>query len=307
MNQSNKTIKNLAGLFSQVQAQPITKKLVVAAAHDEHILDAVFMAWEQNIIEPILVGNKKIITEITKEKNYSLKNVEIIDVKDKTEAAIEAVKIINRGEGDILIKGNVDSSIFLRPVLNREYGLRVGETLSHLGIIELPHYHKIFALTDGALNIAPDLDLKRIILKNSIHFMRKLGIPKPKIAALGALELVHPKMQATIDAALLSKMAQRGQIKDCIIEGPLSFDNAISKKSAELKGLNSEVAGEADILLAPNIEAANVLYKSIVYFAGANPACIILGASVPIILTSRSDSEKIKLNSITLAASVNLR
>ncbi len=224
---------------------------------------------------------------------------------DKANSAIASVKLIRDGFGDILMKGLIDSPIFLRPILHKEYGLRMGDTLSHIGIIELPHYHKIFALADGALNIAPDLNMKISILKNSIYFMRKLGIEIPKVAALGALELVHQKMQATIDAALLSKMAQRDQIKNCIVEGPLSFDNAISKESAEAKGLDSEVAGDADILLSPNIEAANVLYKSIVYFAGANPACVILGASAPAILTSRTDSEEVKLNSIALAAAVD--
>jgi len=298
-------ITKLTDFYKNVGNQEKKKRLVVAAAQDEHVLDAVFMAKEKNIIEPILVGHEKKISELADKHNYDLTGIEIINEEDNVNAAITSVRLIHDGNGDILLKGLLDSSTFLRPILHREYGLRRGDALSHIGMIELPNYHKVFALTDGALNIAPDLDMKISILKNSIYFMRKLGIEKPKVAALGAFELVHQKMQPTIDAALLSKMAQRGQIKNCIVEGPLSFDNAISKKSAEYKGLDSEVAGDADILLCPNIEAANVLYKSIVYFAGANPACVILGASAPIILTSRTDSEEIKLNSITLAASVD--
>jgi len=297
-------IKSIADLYTLVDNQKTKKKLVVSAAQDEHVLEAVAEASKKNIIDPIFVGDKKQIESIINKKKLDIKNYKIIDETDTVLAAKKAVALIKEGEGDILMKGLVNSTNFLRPVMKRDTGLRIGETLSHMGLMELPNYHKLFLLTDGALNIAPDLNLKISIIKNAVYFMSKIGISKPKVAALAAFELVNPNMQATIDAAILAKMAQRGQIRNCIIEGPLSFDNAISKESAKLKGLDTDVAGDADILLSPNIEAANVLYKSINYFAGANPACIILGASVPIILTSRSDTMAVKLNSIALAASV---
>ncbi len=298
--------RTLDDIFKTIKTEGQKKKLVVAAAQDEHVLDAVFMARDRGVVDPVLVGNRDEVEKIASHEGYDLEGVSIVHEVDPVTAAITSVKMIHDGEGDILMKGMVDSSSFLRPILSRKFNLRQSDTLSHVGIIELPHYHKVFALTDGALNIAPDLDMKIAIAKNAVYFMRKLGIEMPKVAALGAFELVHQKMQATIDAALLSKMAQRGQIRNCIIEGPMSFDNAVYKQSAEYKGLDNEVGGDADILLSPNIEAANVLYKSIVYFAGANPACVILGASVPAVLTSRTDSEDVKLNSIMLAASVDL-
>jgi len=299
-------ITSINDLYNIVEKQETKKRLVVSAAQDQHVLEAVAEASEKNLIKnPILVGNKKLIEKIITENNLSIDNPEIVHEEDMTIAAQKAVEIIKVGDGDILIKGLVDSTNFLRPVMKRGTGLRIGDTVSHMGLYDLPHYHKLFLFTDGALNIAPDLELKISLIKNAVFFMRTLGIDKPKVAALAAFELVHRKMEATLDAALLSKMAQRGQIRNCFIEGPLSFDNAISQESAKLKGLDSDVAGDADILLSPNIEAANVLYKSINFFTGASPACIILGASVPVILTSRSDTMEVKLNSITLGASVD--
>ncbi len=297
--------KTLDEVFEKRKVKGLNKTLVVAAAEDDHVIDAVFMAREEEIIQPILVGHEEKIHQIAEKDGYSLKGIKIVNIPEPREAAVASVKMVHDGEGDIIMKGLVDSSSFLRPMLNRKYGLRKSETLSHTGIVELPYYHKVFALTDAAFNITPDLDAKISIVKNAVYLMRKLGIEKPKIAALGAYELVNQKMQATIDAALLAKMSQRGQIRNCIIEGPMSFDNAVSKESAAYKGLDSEVAGDADILLAPNLEAGNVLYKSFVYFANANPAGMIMGASVPAILMSRTDSVDVKLNSIKLAASVD--
>ena len=201
------------------------------------------------------------------------------------------------------MKGNVGTATLLKGVLNKEWGLRKNELLSHIALFEVPAYHhKLIALSDVAMNIAPDLNAKVNIIRNSIEFLNKLGINEPKIAVLGAVELVNDMMPATMDAALLSKMADRGQIPNCLIDGPLAFDNAISAASAKHKGIRSNVAGEADMLLLPDIEAGNVLYKSFVFFANAKVASLILGASAPIVLTSRSDSEESKLDSIILAA-----
>jgi phosphate butyryltransferase len=196
----------------------------------------------------------------------------------------------------------VGTADFLRAILQKDSGLRQGDLLSHIGFFEVPTYHKIIALTDAAQNIYPDFNEKVAILKNSLDMFKHLGYECPKVACLAAIEGVNPKMPSTMDAAALTQMNRRNQIKGCIIDGPLAFDNAVSKLSAEHKGIESEVAGNADLLFAPNIEVANVLYKSFTYFANATVAAIILGASVPVVLTSRSDSDKSKLMSIALAA-----
>jgi phosphate butyryltransferase len=299
--------KTLEEVFEKRKVKGLNKKLIVAAAEDDHVLDSIILAKKEEIIEPVLIGHEEKIHQIAEKEGYDLTGITIINELDPAQASIKAVQMIHDGEGEILMKGLVDSSSFLRPILSRKYGLRMGDTLSHAGIIEIPSYHKVFCLTDAAFNIAPDLDTKIGMVKNAVFLMRKLGIERPKIAALGAYEFVNQKMQATMDAALLAKMAQRGQIRNCIIEGPMSFDNAVMRASAESKHLDGGVAGDADILLAPNLESANVLYKSFVSFAKAKPAGLIMGASVPAILMSRTDSTEVKLNSIKLAASVDFR
>ncbi len=298
-------IKGLKDIFGRSSSLK-KKTMVVAAAHDENVLDAVSIALEKNIIDAILVGDKEKIIEIAETNNYNISSCEIIDEKDTTAAAVLAVKIVHDGAAQIIMKGKIETAPFLRPILARDTGLRIGELLSSLSIFELNGYHKIIGLTDGGLNIAPDLNEKVGIINNAVNFFRGMGIEKPKIAVLGPVERVRSNMKSTMDGAMLSKMAQRGQIANCIIDGPLSFDNAISKESAEYKNIDSEVAGDADVLIAHNIEVANVLYKSFVYLAKARPASVTIGASVPVVLTSRADTDIIKLNSIILAASVEL-
>jgi phosphate butyryltransferase len=213
--------------------------------------------------------------------------------------------MIREKKADILMKGNLGTSNLLRAVLNKEFGLRTGELISHLALFELATYHKIIGLTDAAMNIAPDLNGKASLIKSSTAYLRKLGVEKPKVAILAAVETVNPDMKSTLDASALSKMADRGQIKGCIVDGPLAFDNAVSKKSADYKGIVSPVAGDADLLVADDIDAANILYKAFIYFAGAKCAAVILGAAAPIVLTSRADSDETKLNSIALAAAID--
>jgi phosphate butyryltransferase len=216
-----------------------------------------------------------------------------------------AVKMLSTKQADILMKGKVGTSTLLKAVLNKEWGLRTGNLLSHIALFEVDTYHKLIAVTDVAMNIAPNLKDKIAIVNNSVAFLLRLGYVKPKVAVLGAVEMVNENMEATLDAALLSKMNQRDQIRDCIIDGPLAFDNAVSLESARLKGIRSEVAGDTDLLLMPDIEVGNVLYKSLVFFAKAKVASIILGALVPIVLTSRSDSEQAKYDSILLSAAAS--
>ncbi len=299
-------LKKLSDLHAIAKKKPI-KRLVLAVAQDEHSLEAVSRAAKKKYIEPILVGDADKIREIAdKLKSVDLSACHIINEPDVEEAVAKSVKLVHYGEADILMKGNIGSSTLLKGVLNKEWGLRRNRVISHIALFEVEAYHhKLIALTDVAMNIAPDLNTKVGILDNSVEFLRKLGIEKPKVAVLGAVELVNEMMPATMDAALLSKMADRGQIKNCIIDGPLAFDNAISAASAKHKGIISNVAGDADLLLLPDIEAGNVLYKSFIFFANAKTAANVIGASAPIVLTSRSDSEESKLDSIVLAVVVN--
>jgi len=293
---------NSLDVFIDIAKQKPMKKVVVAAAEDELVLSAVSEAKNLNLIEPILVGNTKIINEISKNIKFDLEGIEIIDEPNPAVACKTAVKLIKENNGQILMKGLVGTADYLRAILDKENGLRNGELLSHIGFFDPKTYHKLIALTDAAQNISPTFEEKVSILKNSIDFYQRLGVKIPKISILAAVETVNPKMEVTIHAAMLTQMNRRGQIKNCIIDGPLAFDNTVSKEAAKHKGIASDVAGDADLIFAPNIEVANTLYKCITYFGGASVAAIILGAKVPIVLTSRSDSEKSKLYSIALAA-----
>ncbi|MCK5537742.1 MAG: bifunctional enoyl-CoA hydratase/phosphate acetyltransferase [Bacteroidales bacterium] len=295
-------IKKIEDLYHLAKNQTKKKKLVLAVAQDEHSFDAVYKAYKNQIIDMILVGDAQQINDIASKKNIIIPENLIIDIKDKDAAVKEAVSLARKGQADILMKGNVPTATLLRAVLNKEWGLKKSKVLSHFVLFEIPNYHKLLGLTDVAMNIAPDLDAKIGILNNAVPFMNKIGIKIPKVAPIAAVEVINTVMQPTIDAAALSKMSDRGQIPNCIIDGPLAFDNAISKESAEHKGIKSEVAGDADLLLVPYLEAGNILYKTLTYFANARLAAVILGAKVPIVLTSRSDSEDAKLNSIMLAS-----
>ena len=300
----NPMLKSLAALHEMARAHT-KKRLVLAAAHDENALEAVVNAAQKGIVEGILVGDQSKIESIAYKQQFALTDFKIIDEPDVDKAATIAVKMVREKQADILMKGNLPTSSLLRAVLNKEWGLRTGELISHLALFELESYHKIIGLTDAAMNIAPDLKGKISLVKNSVNYLRKLGISQPKVAMLSAVETVNPDMKSSLEASILAKMADRGQIRNCIIDGPLAFDNAVSGKSAEHKGIHSPVAGDADLLVADDIDAANALYKAFIYFAGAQCAAVILGAAAPIVLTSRADSDETKLNSIALAAAVN--
>jgi phosphate butyryltransferase len=294
-------LKNLNELRKLVNGGP-RKKLVLAPAQDNHSLGAVLKAWNENIIEPILIGDKEGILSICSSNNYDIKGLKIVDEPDMDMAVELAVKLVSSKKADILMKGKIGTSVLLKCVLNKEWGLRTGNLLSHFALFEVDTYPKVIAVTDVAMNIAPNLQEKIAIVNNSVACLNRLGYKMPKVAVLGAVEMVNENMEATLHAALLSKMNQRDQIRNCIIDGPLAFDNAVSLESAQHKGIRSEVAGDTDLLLMPDIEVGNVLYKSLVFFAKAKVASIILGALVPIVLTSRSDSEQAKFDSILLAA-----
>ncbi|HPV26304.1 MAG: bifunctional enoyl-CoA hydratase/phosphate acetyltransferase [Bacteroidales bacterium] len=291
--------------FKQLLAGKPARRLVLAAAQDHNSLSSVLRAANDGFIDPILVGKKEEIYNLAAQNNFDLTGVRVVHEPD-SEMAIEiAVRMVRSNQADILMKGKVGTSNLLKGVLNKEWGLRSGALLSHIAIFEVEAYHKLIAVTDVAMNIAPNLKDKISIVNNSVACLNKLGIKMPKVAVLGAVEMVSENMQATLDAALLSKMNQRDQIRNCIIDGPLAFDNAISFESARHKGIRSDVAGDTDLLLMPDIEVGNVLYKSLVFFANAGVAAVILGAAAPIVLTSRSDSDHAKYYSIVLAAAIS--
>ncbi|MGQ0414731.1 phosphate butyryltransferase, partial [Bacillus sp. HC-TM] len=249
-----------------------------------------------------LYGNQEKIMGMLEEHGLQTsEHVEVIATMSSAEAAELSVKAVRNGEADVLMKGNIPTANILKAVLNKEWGLRKGSVLSHVAAFEVPNYNRLIFVTDAAMNIAPDVTQKAAIIQNTVEVAQAIGIDLPKVAPIAAVEVVNPAMQATIDAAMLTQMNRRGQIKDCIVDGPLALDNAVSQIAAEHKGIVSDVAGKADILLVPTIEAGNVLYKSLVYFADAKVGAMIAGAKAPIVLTSRADSAETKVYSLALA------
>lgn len=293
-------MRTFAELYEHVKNLP-PKVIAVAQAADEDVLEAINEAYEKGIVRAILVGDKEKIERIASSIGMSLKDHEIVEAKSNLDACREAVRLVSEGRADILMKGLVQTAEILRVVLDKEIGLRTGRTLSHVAVFESP-YNRLILLTDAAMNIAPDLKVKIDIILNAIDVARQIGIDAPRVAVLGAVETVNPDMQATLDAAILSKMSERGQIKGAIIDGPLALDNALSIEAARHKGIVSHVAGNADILVVPDIEAGNILYKAVTYIAQRKIAGIIMGAKKPIVLTSRADSSDAKFNSIILAS-----
>jgi phosphate butyryltransferase len=280
------------------------KTVAVAAAEDTEVIEAVSEAINRNVAKFILFGNEERIKQIFNEKNaMNLESnvLQIVHADTKEMAAEMAVKAVKKREADVLMKGNVPTNILLKAVLNKDYGLRAGSVLSHIAVFEIPDFDRFIIVTDAGMNIAPDLVQKVQITKNAVSIAHAIGIDNPKVAPVAAVEVINPTMQTTIDAATLTMMNKRGQITGCIIDGPLGLDNAVSNFAAEHKGIQSEVAGSADILLVPTIEVGNALYKSLVYFAKAKVGAIISGAKSPIVLTSRADTAESKLYSLALA------
>jgi phosphate butyryltransferase len=291
---------NLEDLLEKA-ARLENKTVAVASAEDAEVLEAVIEASERGLANFILFGNKEEIEIMLQERSTDVNKFSIRHARSVDQASEFAVKAVFQNEADVLMKGNVPTAVILKAVLNKEYGLRTGKILSHVAVFEVPGYDRYTIVTDAAMNLAPDLDQKKQILANSVMVARKIGIDIPKVAPLAAVEVINPSMQATIDAAALTQMNRRGQIKDCIVDGPLALDNAVSFEAAEHKGIKSEVAGQSDILLVPTIEVGNVLYKSLMYFANAKVGAIVAGAKAPIVLTSRADSAESKLYSLALA------
>jgi phosphate acetyltransferase len=258
-------------------------------------------AAQKKLITPILVGPADKIAAIAKSAGIDLGSLEIVDVPNSITAAARAVALIKEGRAEVLMKGSLHSDELMSAIVSREGGLRTGRRISHAFLMDVPTYHKVLIVTDGAINIAPTLEDKVDICQNAIDLAISLGCEKPKVAILAAVETVNSKMPATLDAAALCKMAERGQIKGGILDGPLAFDNAISEEAAKTKGIHSEVAGDPDILLAPDLEAGNILAKQLSFLANADSAGMVLGARVPVILTSRADSVRSRIASCAVA------
>ncbi len=277
------------------------KIVAVACAQDEDALLAVENARQNGIVNAVLVGDLEKIKSIAEANGIDLNAYTCIDIPDLTEASRKAVELVSTGKAHMVMKGLVDTAIILKAVLDKEIGLRTGNALSHVAVFDVnTHYHKLLLITDAAMNIAPDLNTKKQIIENAVIVAKALDIDTPKVAVICAKEKVEPKMPATVDAAELQAMNERGEITGCLVGGPLALDNAVSLEAAKLKKITHPVAGDADILLCPTIEAGNVLYKTLGFLTDARSAGVIVGAKAPVVLTSRADSEDAKLNSIAL-------
>jgi phosphate butyryltransferase len=280
------------------------KTMAVAVAQDPDVLTAVHNAYKYGIVNPVLVGKKDEIEAVAGKTGINLAGFEIVNVEDKVEACRKAIKMVANGEAALPMKGFVDTSTILKAVLDKEIGLMRGRLLSHIGVLAVPGYDRLFIQSDAAMNISPSLNEKVDIIYNAVEVAHALGNDMPKVAVLCAVEKVNPKMPATVDAQELTRMNEQGIISGCIVAGPLALDNAVSPEAAKHKGINNPVAGNADILITPDIEAGNILNKAMEYFGRAEKAGIIMGARTPIVLTSRASSDRSKLNSIALSVMI---
>ena len=297
-------IRTMAQLLATAK-QGKAKIVSVAVPEDDEVMEAVEAARKEGIISAILVGNGEKISAVAAKLGIDLSNYEVVDERGgNSVAALRAVEIVSSGNADIFMKGMLHSSDYLRAVLNKEKGLRTGRVLSHAYIHEIEGYDRLFFVTDGVVNLYPDLKTKIDIVNNCVDICHAFGVECPKVAILGAVEVVNPAMPPTLDAAALAQMSARKQFKGCIVDGPFALDNAVSEESAHHKGIVSPVAGKADVLFVPTIETGNILSKSMIYFARNKTAALVLGSKAPVILTSRADSAETKLYSIATACLV---
>lgn len=276
------------------------KTIAVACAQDSDVLKAIEGARQQGIVNAMLIGNKAQIQARANEISVDLSNYEVIDIADQAEASLKAVSLVSSGQAHMVMKGLVDTSIILKAVLNKEVGLRTGSVLSHVALFDVPAYHKLLLVTDAAMNIAPDVQGKKQIIENALVVTNALDIDMPKVGVICAKEKVNNKMPATLDAKALVDMNVAGELTGCIVGGPFALDNAVSKEAAELKGIDHPAAGDCDVLLCPDIEGGNILYKTLGFLTQSRSAGVIVGAKAPVVLTSRADSDDAKLNSIAL-------
>lgn len=295
-------ITKLDQLFDLVKSKS-KKRISVAFANDDHTIEAVFTAVEKGIVDATLTGDENFIKECCKKHNFDFSKVEILHEPNELKAAALAVQIVNEGKANLLMKGSLSTDKYMRAILNKEKGLvNEGSLLTHVCIIEFPSYHKLLTISDVAIIPQPDLKQKIKMIDILVNTAKAIGVESPKVAAIAATEQMLPAMQACVDGAILAKMSDRGQMKGCVVDGPLSIDAALDKEAVEIKKITGPVAANADCLLFPNIETGNVFFKTGTKLAGAELGAYVAGARVPCVLTSRGDSSKSKTYSIALAA-----
>lgn len=289
-------------LISKVKGEPDRKRMAVAVAGDEHTLEAVLHARKEEIIEPVLVGDKAVIDKILDQMGETVPEEDVIDVAEASEACEKAVSLVREGKADFLMKGRVDTGIILKAVVNKEKGLGKGGVMSHFTMFEVPSYHKMLLPVDGGMVTYPTLDQKKAIIENTVETLCDMGYECPKVGVLSCIEKVNPKMPETMEARQLQEMNEQGEIGHCIVEGPISYDCAVNREIAELKGLDSRIAGDVDVLVAPNIHAGNIMGKMLTCTCNAKLAGFVVGAKCPIVLTSRGSSAEEKYLSIVISA-----
>jgi len=299
--------KNFDALIEKVRANNKAKPTVaVVAAEDSHTLEAVSRAANDGIVIPLLIGHKERIKEQLTLLGERAANFTIIHVESAEEAAYKAAELVNDGQANFLMKGLIETANLMRVLLSEKGGFRMGNLMSHLSFVQIPNYHKLIGITDTALNIYPDVHQKRAIVENAVNIMTRMGFDTPKVAMLAAVEQVNPKMPETVDATEIKRLNTEGILQGCIIEGPISYDLAMSKEAAEIKGFHSPVCGDVDLMVVPNIGAGNILIKALKYSAQANSAGIVVGAKAPIVLSSRASAVEDKYLPLVLAASATL-
>jgi phosphate butyryltransferase len=297
-------IRTFEELEQTAKSKP-SRRLALAMAEEADALKAVLTAAAEGIVEPILVGNRQAISETAEEQGLDLSPYRVEPAEGEQQCAARAVELVREGEAAVLMKGRTPTAVIMRAILDRHGGLRGHGVLSHVSIIQVDRYPKLLIMSDPGINIAPDLKTKAAIIENMVYVAQKLGIERPKVAVIAAVEKVNPSaMPATVDAALLAKMSERGQIPGCIVDGPFALDNALSRKSCDTKGIQTEVGGDADALLMPDIEAANIFYKTLAHLTNAKIAAMTIGAKVPVVMSSRADNDTIKYYSILGAVSI---
>jgi phosphate butyryltransferase len=293
-------IRTLQEFVDLAQENPPTRVAVAAAAH-KLVLQSVQRAVNLGLIIPLLVGREEDIRRQAEAIGWDLHDQQIVSTPTNKAAATEAVDLVRQGEAQVLMKGYLHTDEMLHAVLRHGTGLRTDRLLSHVFVLEVPTYHKLLLISDAAININPDIIQKAAITQNAVDLARRLGVEQPKVAALSSVETINPNIPSTVHAACLSKMAERGQIKGAIVDGPLAFDNAISAEAAQDKGIVSPVAGDVDVVVVPDLDAGNILSKNLEYLASAKTAGVVMGATAPVVLTSRSDPPRARVYSLALA------
>lgn len=294
--------RNFDELIAKVKGLPGMKRMAIAVAADEHTLEAALVARKEGIARPVLVGDRALIGDILTKLGEDVADEDIYDVVDEVAACEYAVKLVKEGKADFLMKGKVDTKVILKAVVNKENGLGKGGVMSHITIFEVPTYHKLLVPVDGGMVTYPTLEQKKAIIENTVSALLDMGYTCPKVGVLACVEKVNPKMPETVEADALAQMNRSGEIAGCIVEGPISYDCAIDKSIADFKGLESEIAGDVDILIAPNIHAGNIMGKMLAVTCRAKMAGFVVGAKCPIVLTSRGSSAEEKYLSIVVSA-----